>query len=172
MKTIELRNRAVIGFMLAASVILMSCGSVSNTEYSVSASDNELSDNYDTVSEQSEDTETVETVETVDTVNTANAVEAVDTAEKTDMAEAVDTVEASDTTETTDLAEADKEAAVTESREGFSVSEISDELFDRMKRGNTYKEDCIVPREDLRYLLVLHKDKDGNTHQGEWLSIS
>ena len=29
------------------------------------------------------------------------------------------------------------------------------------------KEDCIVPREDLRYLLVLHKDKDGNTHQGE-----
>ena len=133
----------------------------------MSASDNELSDNYDTVSEQSEDAETVETVETVDTVNAANAVEAVDTAEKTDMAEAVDTVEAADTTETTDLAEADKEAAVTESREGFSVSEISDELFDRMKRGNTYKEDCIVPREDLRYLLVLHKDKDGNTHQGE-----
>ena len=52
-------------------------------------------------------------------------------------------------------------------REGFSVHEISDELFDRMKAGNTYKEDCIVPREDLRYLLVLHKDKDGNIHQGE-----
>ena len=36
-----------------------------------------------------------------------------------------------------------------------------------MKSGNTYKEDCMVPREDLRYLLVLHKDKDGNIHQGE-----
>ena len=36
-----------------------------------------------------------------------------------------------------------------------------------MKGGNTYKENCIVPREDLRYLLVLHKDKEGNTHQGE-----
>ena len=54
-----------------------------------------------------------------------------------------------------------------EEREGFSVREISDDLFDRMKRGNTYKEDCIVPREDLRYLLVLHKDKEGNVHQGE-----
>lgn len=52
-------------------------------------------------------------------------------------------------------------------RDGFSIHEISDDLFDRMKAGNTYKEDCIVPREDLRYLLVLHKDKDGNIHQGE-----
>ncbi|MBR0089418.1 MAG: M15 family peptidase, partial [Clostridia bacterium] len=54
-----------------------------------------------------------------------------------------------------------------EFREGFSIREISNDLFDRMKNGNTYKEDCIVPREDLRYLMVLHKDKDGNTHQGE-----
>ena len=52
-------------------------------------------------------------------------------------------------------------------REGFSIHEISDDLFERMKAGNTYKDDCIVPRKDLRYLLVLHKDKDGNTHQGE-----
>lgn len=36
-----------------------------------------------------------------------------------------------------------------------------------MKAGNTYKEECIVPREDLRYILALHKDKDGNVHQGE-----
>ena len=49
----------------------------------------------------------------------------------------------------------------------FSVREISDDLFERMKEGNTYKENCVVPREDLRYLLLLHKDKDGNIHQGE-----
>ena len=54
-------------------------------------------------------------------------------------------------------------------REGFSIHEISDDLFERMKRGNTYKENCIVPREDLRYLLVLHKDKYGNVHQGEMI---
>ena len=52
-------------------------------------------------------------------------------------------------------------------RAGFSIHEISDDLFDRMKAGNTYKENCIVPREDLRYLLVLHKDKAGHIHQGE-----
>lgn len=54
-----------------------------------------------------------------------------------------------------------------ENRAGFSIREISDDLFDRMTGGNTYKKDCIVPREDLRYLLVLHKDKDGKIHQGE-----
>ena len=50
---------------------------------------------------------------------------------------------------------------VISNREGFSIREISDDLFDRMKTGNTYKEECMVPREDLRYILVLHKDKDG-----------
>ncbi len=52
-------------------------------------------------------------------------------------------------------------------RKGFSIRKISDKLFERMKKGNTFKEDCIVPREDLRYLKVLHKDKNGKTHQGE-----
>ena len=55
----------------------------------------------------------------------------------------------------------------TVSRNGFSVQEISDELFERMKAGNTYKKGCIVPRDDLRYILALHKDKDGHIHQGE-----
>ena len=61
------------------------------------------------------------------------------------------------------------QSEVISNREGFSIHEISDDLFDRMKAGNTYKEDCIVPQEDLRYLLVLHKDKDGNVHQGEMI---
>ncbi len=52
-------------------------------------------------------------------------------------------------------------------RPGFSIHEIPDVLFERMKGGNTYKEGCFVPREDLRYLLLLHKDKDGIIHQGE-----
>ena len=65
------------------------------------------------------------------------------------------------------VASSSQEAAVKTGRDGFSILEISDDLFSRMKAGNTYKSDCIVPREDLRYLLVLHKDKEGNTHQGE-----
>lgn len=52
-------------------------------------------------------------------------------------------------------------------REGFVIWPITDELFFRMKMGNTFKENCTVPREDLRYLQALHKDKDGNVHLGE-----
>ena len=67
-----------------------------------------------------------------------------------------------------EAANAAAEAAMPlENRAGFSIREISDDLFDRMTGGNTYKANCIVPREDLRYLLVLHKDKDGKIHQGE-----
>ena len=47
-------------------------------------------------------------------------------------------------------------------REGFAIWPITDELFARMQQGNTFKENCIVPREDLRYIQALHKDKDGN----------
>ena len=54
-------------------------------------------------------------------------------------------------------------------RAGFAILSISDELFFRMQQGNTFKENCIVPREDLRYIQALHKDKDGNKHLGEMI---
>ena len=46
---------------------------------------------------------------------------------------------------------------VTQSGENkdFFISEISDELFEKMQ-GKSYKEDCTVPREDLRYLHVTY----------------
>ena len=43
-----------------------------------------------------------------------------------------------------------------------------DEIFARIK-GKSYKDNCTVPREDLRYLHVLHKDLDGKTHEGEMI---
>ncbi len=48
----------------------------------------------------------------------------------------------------------------------FYMSEITDGLFSRMY-GKSYKENCNVPREELIYLHILHKDLDGNTKQGE-----
>ena len=51
-------------------------------------------------------------------------------------------------------------------QEGFYTTEITDDVFDRMK-GKSFKDDCTLAREDLRYLHVLHKDADGNTHEGE-----
>lgn len=48
----------------------------------------------------------------------------------------------------------------------FGVLEISDELFSRMY-GKTYKAECTVPRDDLRYVRVLHANAEGETLTGE-----
>ena len=48
----------------------------------------------------------------------------------------------------------------------FFNESISDEVFARME-GRSFGEDCTVPREDLRYVRVLHVDADGATHVGE-----
>ena len=50
----------------------------------------------------------------------------------------------------------------------FYATEISDELFARIY-GKSFKTDCTVPREDLRYLHVLHVDLAGETHEGEMI---
>ena len=48
----------------------------------------------------------------------------------------------------------------------FTVSEIDDDVFARM-RGRSYKADCPVKREDLRYLICLHRDAKGKCWIGE-----
>ena len=57
---------------------------------------------------------------------------------------------------------------VTPEQEAFYLSEITDEIFARIK-GKSFKDDCTLPREDLRYIHVLHKDIDGTTHEGEMI---
>ncbi len=52
--------------------------------------------------------------------------------------------------------------------ENFYASEIDDVIFARIK-GKSYKDDCIVPLSDLRYLHVLHIGFDGETHEGEMI---
>ena len=51
---------------------------------------------------------------------------------------------------------------------GFYISEITDEIFARMK-GRSFKDDCTVPREVLRYLHVLHKNIEGEVLEGEMI---
>ena len=48
----------------------------------------------------------------------------------------------------------------------FIVTEISDKIFSRMN-GKSYKRDCPLPLEQLRYLRVLHKNLAGETCEGE-----
>ena len=50
----------------------------------------------------------------------------------------------------------------------FWISPITDEIFARIQ-GKSFKDDCTLPREDLRYLHVLHVDLDGGIHEGEMI---
>ena len=48
----------------------------------------------------------------------------------------------------------------------FYITEISDSLFSKMWK-KSFKENCTIPRSELRYLHVLHKTLDGSEKEGE-----
>ena len=50
--------------------------------------------------------------------------------------------------------------------QNFSQQEITDSIFARIE-GKSFKENCTTPREDLRYLKVLHYNKEGEELEGE-----
>lgn len=53
----------------------------------------------------------------------------------------------------------------------FTSEEIPDEVFARMA-GKSYKEDCTVPREDLRYLRISCVGADGSPYVGEMVAAA
>ena len=59
-----------------------------------------------------------------------------------------------------------RESGAVQAGEGFYKTHITDEIFAGMK-GRSFKENCTLPREDLRYLHLLHKGFDGETKEGE-----
>lgn len=54
------------------------------------------------------------------------------------------------------------------SEEAFYISPITDEIFARIE-GKSFKADCTLSRDDLRYLHVLHVDQKGNVLEGEMI---
>ena len=64
--------------------------------------------------------------------------------------------------------EAGEQAGDASMEESFYIAPISDELFSRIY-GKSFKEDCTLSRDDLRYLHVLHVDLDGAEHEGEMI---
>ena len=50
--------------------------------------------------------------------------------------------------------------------DSFYITTITDALFERMK-GKSFREDCTLPRDDLRYLHVMHVGFDGKDKEGE-----
>ena len=69
---------------------------------------------------------------------------------------------------TSDAGASEMAEAAAEEDTDFYMTEITDELFERIK-GKSFKDDCTLPREDLRYLHVLHKDVAGEIHEGEMI---
>ena len=58
--------------------------------------------------------------------------------------------------------------AAAQPEDPFYIAPVSDEIYARIY-GKSFKENCTVPREDLRYLHVLHVDLDGSVHEGEMI---
>ena len=50
----------------------------------------------------------------------------------------------------------------------FYKLKINDEIFKRIK-GKSFKDNCTLSREDLRYIHVLHVDINNITHEGEMI---
>ncbi len=71
-----------------------------------------------------------------------------------------------DNTETDDTEVSDENANVPDPADSFYAEKISDEIFSRME-GKSFAEGCTTDRDDLRYLHLLYKDLEGNTHEGE-----
>ncbi len=67
---------------------------------------------------------------------------------------------------TADSLETEETEMMSNPEDAFYITEITDEIFERI-RGKSFKDDCTLPREDLRYLHVLHKTLDGQTLEGE-----
>jgi hypothetical protein len=69
---------------------------------------------------------------------------------------------------TEDASQAEAQTSGEATSEDFYITEITDDIFARIK-GKSFKDDCTLPREDLRYLHVLHVDLDGEAREGEMI---
>lgn len=78
-----------------------------------------------------------------------------------------DTCVADTNTPDTNTSEADiLDTTYENNKEQFYISEIPDDIFEKMQ-GKSYKVDCTLPRENLRYIHVLHVGFDNQVHEGE-----
>ena len=78
-----------------------------------------------------------------------------------------DTCVADTNTPDTSTSEADiLDTTYENNKEQFYISEIPDDILEKMQ-GKSYKADCTLPRENLRYIHVLHVGFDNQVHEGE-----
>ena len=118
-----------------------------------------------------------ETSPTVATEQAAEQVASTTAATEQDAEQAASTTAATEQTAEKEVSstitsefESEQTVSPTESpkSESFYITEITDDIWERIK-GKSFKDDCTLPREDLRYLHVLHVDIDGVEHEGEMI---
>ena len=76
------------------------------------------------------------------------------------------TVTESSVTESISEAETTTMKKESQKKSEFYTSKITDDIFERIE-GRSYKDYCTLPVEDLRYIHVLHVDRDGKEKEGE-----
>lgn len=114
-----------------------------------------------------ENTDSAEKTEATGKTDAGNATGTAQTTEAGKKGEAGETAETSEDTAVTENEKADESTEMTENKE-FYITEITDDIFDRIQ-DKSFKDECTLAREDLRYLHVLHKDIDGTEHEGEMI---
>lgn len=150
-----MKNKALKGLIIYTfiALIVLGCGkSVSTDDTSISAlSTTEASESSETTESSSNKSDSTSTSELTSS-------SAVGTSSATGTSTA-----ASSSSTTASSSSAIEDADIESS---FYAVEIPDDIFDKMQ-GKSYKEDCVVPRQDLRYVHVLHKNLEGETLEGE-----
>lgn len=168
-----MKNKALKGLIIYTfiALIVLGCGkSVSTDDTSISAlSTTEASE----PSELSQSTEASESSET--TESSSNKSDSTSTSELTSSSSAssssatgTSTAASSSSSASSSLATASSSSAIenVDIESSFYAVEIPDDIFEQMV-GKSYKEDCVVPRQDIRYVHVLHKNLEGETLEGE-----
>ena len=166
-KTALCRVECVCIFILCCIILLYGCGDGFGTEHNSSdtpAADEAAAVEAGTGKEPDAIQEPKEKLTGIIVVNEAAGETEREAVSETDPA-VTDTAEYR-----TDENEDDKAGSTADenTEDAFYITEITDEIFERIY-GLSFKEDCTLPREDLRYLHLLHKDKDGNVLEGEMI---
>ena len=150
-----MKNKALKGLIIYTfiALIVLGCGkSVSKDDTSISAlSTTEASESSETTESSSNKSDSTSTSELTSSsaVGTSSA-----TGTSTAASSSSTTASSSSAIENADI------------ESSFYAVEIPDDIFVKMQ-GKSYKEDCVVPRQDLRYVHVLHKNLEGETLEGE-----
>ena len=168
-----MRNRKFIGMAIGFVMVtfgaglLAGCGSTG--EAAGLYAETNVATETSEVTEAPKITEASEMTEVADTTESPGTAEVSKTAESSENTESMETTESAETAEfqeTASSSEASEQDAGEDPMEEFYITEIDDDLFARMK-GKSFKEDCTLSTEELRYLHILHVGFDGETHEGE-----